>query len=700
MTEKFLSEHDAVDFALQTARADLEANRGFLADLWDGARYTGVQVPLQAVGQIVDQVAGTQKQKDWTFMEAPKRHDSFAFQLGGAVGMLPTFLAANYAVGKGSAALFGKAESIGLMSTRRLVAEAAVTGALYEGVLMPSLEGEGFLSGRLKNAMRGGATFGTLALGAKGLHDFTGLRSLTTSESLGTRFMGNTVSGALAGFPAGMVSAQADSLLRQGHFASKVDTINAGRGFAAIGGVLGGMHTFMPAGKPRARVESSTEAPLAESRGPERGPNGSDISETVRSVEQPLDAVARSSGGDPVYNATFRAKEPGVARAQIELFRRGQRTAEFDVIAESGQIGRLLVQHEGPISSTQLSRADWIAMCNTPEVLGHLLASRGFLGRDVYLTENEGAIRLSTEKSPNSIRLATMSRSELMAELSNEGVTPDAVPGWLKKFEIQRKLGAGNNAVVFEVAPREGTRFGVKGAEPPEVVLKIIKQGDVPNESYHPQTYDSLGRPSRQGDVMWEGSDGSTWFLESRVDFSDQSGRYDLEMQLRDRGEYISDPNGSGSPVGVDVNTREFVLSDRDAVSKLDSGADQVLQATLPEEQRMAYEEMAENAPEVMEQQVVDGDVIFGAKRSLDGLKLSPEQMQRAQAAFPGRNAVRELKKVIDDVTNGLSDSVEDLAIQQQWIRQVAADRAQALAQIRLGQEVARQLGLTVHARN
>lgn len=668
MTEQFLKEIEpksSVEFAQKAAADQANANQTLLGDMWNGIKYQGVQVPVMAVGQIVG--------RDWKFMDTPKNTESFGFQLGGAIGMMPSFLATHYAVGKASSRLFGKAETLGVMSMRRAVGEMATTGALYEGVFMPSSNEDGLLLGRMKNAGRGALTFGTLAAGAKGLHDFTALRHLTApNASLGARLLGNATIGTVSGFPAGMVGTQADSLLNKGQFASLESTLQGGRGFAMVGGVLGAAHTFVPTGR-------ATEAGKQ--------------TEGAKPAEVQAETARPAVPSDKVVATEFTPTDPALARAQIDALRSGKKAAEFDVIHENGAIGRLLMQHEAPLSPVQLARVNWVAMCNSPAVLGRVLANRGFAGRDVYLTEPNGRIRLSTEReSADAYRLG-LDKADFKQSLAQEGISVDAQPRWLSKFEVEGKLGSGDQAVVYELTPKPDAKFGKPGQEP-VVVLKIIRSGEVENKPYNAQTYDATGRATRSPEAMFEGSDGSTWFLESKVDFSDVSGKHALETKLKNEGLYISDAVGSGEPVGIDVNTGKTVVADRNAVSRIGSGDDQVLQTT--QERIEEVRALEENAPEAgPEGRVFDIDVEQAAARKVERLTLKGDEQARVEQAF-GPDAVPKLQEVIKDVTNGMAENAQDVVINQLYLRNAATTEAQAHSQIKVAIDIAKRMGLAL----
>ncbi|MGH9549814.1 MAG: patatin-like phospholipase family protein, partial [Terriglobales bacterium] len=207
-------------------------------DLVQSAVYSGVQSPLTGALQIVDKAAGTDLADSWRFMSAPKAAkfgslDWHAQQIGGAIGMILPFFALNKGVGL-------LADDGGILANP--VAQATASGALYGGIFHPSAPGEDFLTSRLKNAAVSGATFGTLALSGS-LLTRAAESSFVTSD-LASGFLRNgAVAGVLSGVPAGIVSAEGDSLVNGNKgWASGSQLLQSIYGFSMAGGVFGALN--------------------------------------------------------------------------------------------------------------------------------------------------------------------------------------------------------------------------------------------------------------------------------------------------------------------------------------------------------------------------------------------------------------------------------------------------------------------------
>lgn len=216
--------------------------RSLPAEALHSAVYSAVQAPLKGVAQIVDKTFSTNTLPAVEFMDAPKNAEFLsakwhAQQLGNAAGMVAPFLALHKGVGKVSALALGKVETDMATQTlsRRVIGEAAVTGALYEGVFKPVNDLDGnFLAARAKNALVGGATFATLAASIGGIKNLAHAETGVTGKILRSD-LGASV---LAGIPAGLVSAEANSVLSGKGHATAGELAESAYSFAFAGGAL------------------------------------------------------------------------------------------------------------------------------------------------------------------------------------------------------------------------------------------------------------------------------------------------------------------------------------------------------------------------------------------------------------------------------------------------------------------------------
>lgn len=203
-------------------------------DFVHSAVYSGIQAPLTGASQIVDEIAGTHVSKALSFISAPHEAkfgsaDWHAQQLGGAVGTVLPYLA----VHKGVSASFGDSA---IMSNP--IAQGASSGIIFGTVFQPSQTGDNFWSSRMKNGITSGVTFGALG----GIND--GLARAAQSETVGGTFIQKIVGnqmfgGVVAGVPAGLISAETNSLLQGKGLASGQDLIQSAYSYGFIGGALG-----------------------------------------------------------------------------------------------------------------------------------------------------------------------------------------------------------------------------------------------------------------------------------------------------------------------------------------------------------------------------------------------------------------------------------------------------------------------------
>ncbi|MBI4532722.1 MAG: hypothetical protein HY711_02150, partial [Candidatus Melainabacteria bacterium] len=171
------------DTGLKKAQEILAKTQELSHNAYDSFAYSAIQSPVNGLVQLV---GGDKYLPQVQFMEAPKPTEFacpnwYAQQLGGGLGMTIPFLLTR-GITRGVARLAHpalSAEKFALLAntTNRsgyLVAEAALSGALYDGLLRPISTEEGnFWTARLKNAVVGGITFATLAKTTHGLQTRT-----------------------------------------------------------------------------------------------------------------------------------------------------------------------------------------------------------------------------------------------------------------------------------------------------------------------------------------------------------------------------------------------------------------------------------------------------------------------------------------------------------------------------------------------
>ncbi len=363
---------------IATSHEDDADSRGFVTEFLESAKFSGIQTPAQGLTQILDRVCGTDLMPTVTFMNAPKEAasstDWHAQQIGGAVGIAGDFFLVNRLL-KGFKNVFmapAKAEAVSAISFTQSVARTARTGGFYQAIFTPSSNNESLVLGRSKNYMEGFATFGSMAASARTLHDF-GL----VKNRLGI--------GVMAGVPAGVVSAQTHSLLNGKGFASVDESVKSAYTFAMTGGVLTAAHLI----------------PLPE-RGLVKADKGKDVSPS-----------AVTGAIDP---SVFKIANEA-SRQALEAFRTGKTTTAWADVLNAGDVKRtLFVQHEGTPHKLA-TRADFIAMCNLPEVspLAKRLALPGATERPIFMDmPARDLVRFAAEKlSLGAVTLKTALSPEL-----------------------------------------------------------------------------------------------------------------------------------------------------------------------------------------------------------------------------------------------------------------------------------------------
>lgn len=224
-----------------------------LGDAVHSALYTAIQEPVSGVTQIVDEFAGTKMLPKVQFIDAPVQAqfgtaDWHAQQVGSAVGMLLPFMV----VGKGVRGVLGtSAEEASLMSRKAAfgmsMKEAGLTGFTYDALLRPSDPNHsgglgGFLLDRGTQGAIGAGTFMTLTGTSIGLRSIGGA---TVEKSALLPLLRNPIAnGVLSGVPAGLFTAEANSLTKTGHLASAEEVGQSVYGMSVIGGGFGAMHSF------------------------------------------------------------------------------------------------------------------------------------------------------------------------------------------------------------------------------------------------------------------------------------------------------------------------------------------------------------------------------------------------------------------------------------------------------------------------
>lgn len=260
--------------------AETPQSKGVIADFasnaFDSLKYSAIQAPLNGLAQIADwqvKKVGGADQKDIylpavQIFDAPKPAQAntaawYGQIAGGTVGGMLPFVAMYRLMGPGAGAKL-ELDAAAWASRRVLpvIGKSALAGGVYSGLFTMSDPNDDFIAGRVKNATVGALTGATLTAATVGLKN-AAIRGLSNDYVVGT----------LSGAPAGVVSAQADSILKGKGFADASTTLEHAGMFMIGGAMMGTANILHEAVKPTSgmrgvktfddmkRLADSTRAP-------------------------------------------------------------------------------------------------------------------------------------------------------------------------------------------------------------------------------------------------------------------------------------------------------------------------------------------------------------------------------------------------------------------------------------------------------
>ncbi|MFN8554901.1 MAG: tetratricopeptide repeat protein [Candidatus Obscuribacterales bacterium] len=203
-----------------------------VADGFHAAVYSGLQQPYDAIRQIAGQVHIDLPNAH--LVSAPEQATSgsaawVAESVGSAAGMIPWVIASNKLVRAGGS-LAGIGREGAALASGMGIAEAGMTGAVYSTLFQPTQTNGNFLFNKAADA---GIAFSTFAAGA-GINNMVRPMFGSFTSELANRAV-NAGTASMAGFGAGIVSAEAGNLLGKPH----QDVMQTGLKFAVAGGVFG-----------------------------------------------------------------------------------------------------------------------------------------------------------------------------------------------------------------------------------------------------------------------------------------------------------------------------------------------------------------------------------------------------------------------------------------------------------------------------
>lgn len=232
------------------ARELLTPHRTALQEFAQTAAYSSLQSPLKAVSQLVDEQFGTETEKSTQFMASPQEAEFMssiwcAQQAGIAAGTLAPVLIVHTGVSLRTRRMVSPQFANSLISRETqtfgkgafLASEAALTGMVFGGLFTPSDKTKGELwSLRGKQAIAGGSTFATLS-GTSSWIKALGERRGTKLFAVALK--NDVAATTMAGIPAGIVSANSESLLSGHGLASMEQQVKAAITMSATGAGMG-----------------------------------------------------------------------------------------------------------------------------------------------------------------------------------------------------------------------------------------------------------------------------------------------------------------------------------------------------------------------------------------------------------------------------------------------------------------------------
>ncbi len=253
-----------LDDVISSARGAAGVGEDFLRSIG----YSAVQAPVEGLTQLTNHVAGKELLPKVQIVNAPSRAEFGTVnwhlqQVGGAIGLVVPFGILNKGV-KGVGGLAGRgARFAGLggalskpgMKAGLSVLEMGATGAAFEGLLRPVQPGEGdFWTARRNNALTGAATFSTLQAASMGLKGVSTWRHAKDSPWLINATVPDLTRHMVAGGVAGLMDAEARSLLSGKGHADLASLGQSAYGFMWVGGALRGSKFAVDSARGRSTI--------------------------------------------------------------------------------------------------------------------------------------------------------------------------------------------------------------------------------------------------------------------------------------------------------------------------------------------------------------------------------------------------------------------------------------------------------------
>lgn len=247
----------------QVQRTDSHEEHNALESFGQGVAYSFAQAPYDGVKQLVNGASKFVSGRDiMPDVHIAARPEDTAGRVGEAVGMIPLVLGINKVVKAGFARAGLAAETVPLTNRYAIpIAEMGITGAIDQGIFMPSNDGEALVPSRLLNTLNGFTTFAAmsaLGLGGKAIASPYVSAEALAARPIYARALNAGIYGG-AGFGSGLTLAALERAEGRNS-----DFLGTATEYGALGAIFGGFGKFRPntisAAAPEARPEAAEPA--------------------------------------------------------------------------------------------------------------------------------------------------------------------------------------------------------------------------------------------------------------------------------------------------------------------------------------------------------------------------------------------------------------------------------------------------------
>jgi hypothetical protein len=350
----------------QQSRAAERGNPSALqlvGEVGHSALYSGLQAPVTGFAQLVDKGFNS-KLAESKFLNPVSAPEAAAFgserwyaqTIGGGAGMALPFMFTKGVLKSSGLSLAARAEGTAVASTRlftplngAIIADGAITGGAYDFFLTPVQPNESnFWAARTKHGLIGAATFGTLTAGSVVLGNVA--RPFTKDLVGAKRLAWDATAGGLSGVPAGIVNADAISVLSQGRFATAEERVKAVYTDLVAGSVLSTLHKI-----PGQDISPGEKA--MQSRYSGRKSSGTANLEAML-AERARETKITEAGSQPGLRMVGAVKDGGSAVRVVERMKPGRAMASADVEGRSADVASKPIEAEAKPTAVEAKPID------------------------------------------------------------------------------------------------------------------------------------------------------------------------------------------------------------------------------------------------------------------------------------------------------------------------------------------------------